>query len=475
MTNSTPKYCPFIIIICLWCSASFAQEKTSTDTTTARYVTIDNIFIIGNRRTKETIILRELTVKKGMLLYQPDLAKHLVADQLKIYNTRLFNSVKISTLDLSPDKVDVVVQVDERWYTFPIPILKFADLNFNDWIQTQNRDLSRLNYGMKFAQYNVRGRNEKLKLSAQFGFTRNYALSYRIPYIDPSQKNGLEVNVGYSERKSTAYTTVDHRQVFSKSDKQQFQELYAVATYTRRSRFYDFHNVLFEFNKSEISDSLNLLNPKYFSNGELRQRYLALRYRYTKDKRDVAAYPLKGFRVQADMIKIGLGIFNELDILDLRLAHDRYFHIGKNYYISTYTKGVISTPNNQSYSLFPSLGRQRDFVRGYELYLIEGSSYALNKISFKKQLLKGVGKLNIFGVKQFKTFPYAIYLKTYFDAAYVNNFNQYEQSNRFTNRIIHGAGIGLDFVTWYDFVLRTEYSINDMSEHGFFIHFKKGF
>lgn len=475
MSTNKIKYILFFLLLCFWCSITSAQSSTTQDSTSTRYVTIDNIFVIGNKRTKASIILRELRVKKGMLIYYPDLVEHIVKDQNKIYNTRLFNTVQINSLDLSEERVDIVIQVDERWYTYPIPIFKIADRNFNDWLRNQGGDLSRVNYGLKFSQFNMRGRNEKLKLSAQFGFTNNYSLSYKIPYIDRSQKNGLELKVGYGERKSTAYLTEDHKQIFNTSEDIQFKQVYSLVSYTRRSRFYDFHELTFEFNKSNISDSLALLNPRYFSNRQTEQKYLALRYNYTKDKRDVTAYPLNGYRIRAEINKIGLGIFNQLDILDIRASHDRYFDIGKKFYFSTYTKGVISTPNNQSYRLFPSLGRKQDFVRGYELYLIEGSSYALNKFSFKKLLFKGVKHINSLGMNQFKTFPYALYLKTYFDAGYVKNFNEYEQNGRLTNRMIFGTGIGLDFVTFYDFVIRTEYSVNDEKEHGFFFHFRKGF
>lgn len=475
MNRNITKYQLIFLLLYFWCSASSAQVQNPIDSTESKYVTIDNIFIIGNKKTKASIILRELSVKKGMLIYYPDLMKHLDTDQNKIYNTRLFNTVKVNTLDLSTDRVDIVIQVDERWYTYPIPVFKLADRNLNDWLRNQGGDFSRVNYGIKFTQFNLRGRNEKLRLSAQFGFTNNYYISYKIPYIDRSQKNGLEIRVGYRENKSTPYITEEHKQVFLTSEDIQFKETYSVITYTRRSQFYDFHDVTLEYNNSNISDTMNILNPRYFSNRETQQQYLALKYKFTKDKRDVAAYPLKGYRIQIELSKIGLGIYNELDIVDFRATHDRYLEIGEKMYFSIYTKAVVSSPDNQSYRLFPSLGRQQDFVRGYELYLIEGSSYALNKLSFKRVLFKGVKQMNPLKVKQFKSLPYALYLKTYFDMGFVDNFNEYEQNDRLTNRLIYGAGVGLDFVTFYDFVIRTEYSINDEKEHGFFFHFRKGF
>jgi hypothetical protein len=45
------------------------------------------------------------------------------------------------------------------------------------------------------------------------------------------------------------------------------------------------------------------------------------------------------------------------------------------------------------------------------------------------------------------------------------------QTSFLDNKFIFGTGIGIDFVTYYDKVLRLEYGVNDMGETGFFIHF----
>ena len=34
-----------------------------------------------------------------------------------------------------------------------------------------------------------------------------------------------------------------------------------------------------------------------------------------------------------------------------------------------------------------------------------------------------------------------------------------------------GYGVGLDFVTYYDKVIRVEFSTNKLNEFGFFLHF----
>jgi hypothetical protein len=63
-----------------------------------------------------------------------------------------------------------------------------------------------------------------------------------------------------------------------------------------------------------------------------------------------------------------------------------------------------------------------------------------------------------------------MYANLFFDCAYSWKM-PVNQTSFLDNKFIFGTGIGLDFVTYYDKVLRLEYGINDMGETGLFIHF----
>ncbi|NJN26577.1 MAG: hypothetical protein HC819_11665 [Cyclobacteriaceae bacterium] len=84
-------------------------------------IQIDKVFIIGYKKTKEHIISRELSVHDGQVLTRAALAEMLQADKRKLINTSLFLEVDISTVDLSEDRVDVIIRVSERWYFFQSP------------------------------------------------------------------------------------------------------------------------------------------------------------------------------------------------------------------------------------------------------------------------------------------------------------------------------------------------------------------
>jgi len=74
---------------------------------------------------------------------------------------------------------------------------------------------------------------------------------------------------------------------------------------------------------------------------------------------------------------------------------------------------------------------------------------------------------------KFKSLQYAFYLNAFFDMGFADQlYPMHELNNQLENSLLIGYGVGLDFVTYYDIVLRIEYSFNRMNEHGFFLHFR---
>ena len=64
-------------------------------------------------------------------------------------NTALFHEVIVALKSFEGYKIDILVDVKERWYIFPVPYLKPVDRNLNQWIVEQKASLSRVNYGAK--------------------------------------------------------------------------------------------------------------------------------------------------------------------------------------------------------------------------------------------------------------------------------------------------------------------------------------
>ena len=439
------------------------------------FVTVDNIVVIGNNITKEKIILRELDIQKGQMISYNDLLEILEEDQQRVNNLRLFNTVNVEPIKLDNNRVIIVIEVSERWYIFPVPLFDIVDRNFNVWWENHDRDLKRVNYGLKLYQKNFRGRNERLKLTVQLGFTRKFGINYTIPYIDKNQRHGIIFDADYSENKSVAIRTEDHKQVFKSFDNIALSSFDGGAVYVNRGNFFNYHYFSFKYVSKWIVDDVAVLNPNYFGNGRTQQKFFEAFYRFVRDKRDVRAYPLNGHFLEAGIYKFGIGIFNDLDKTDVRVKYSKYLDLKKNWYFSNHTSGYISFPANQPYHNYYGLGYSSDFIRGYDLYLIEGSKFLLNKATIKKRIVSFDKKIKNFPLRQFRHFPLDIYLKTYFDMGYVQNFDNYEKNLRLTDTHLMGTGIGLDMHTLYDMVIRLEYSVNQEKETGFFIHMKKEF
>src|SRR5690606_3219335 len=172
------RKCGFIVIlVVLTLQGAFSQKNKNgekdTGLTQAQrdslnvFIQIDRVFVVGNKRTKEKIIRRELDIYEGQTLTKGLLGQYIEEGKRKLFNTGLFNEVEFTVIDLLNGKADVIVRLSERWYFFPAPIFKLADRNFTEWWVNQKRDLGRVEYGVRFRHYNFRGLNEKIDITTQ--------------------------------------------------------------------------------------------------------------------------------------------------------------------------------------------------------------------------------------------------------------------------------------------------------------------
>lgn len=451
------------------------SRKGAIPDTTGHPLQVNRILIIGNRLTKERIVLRELTVKEGDVVNSSELPIIIDLDQKKLINTRLFNTAEIKVLDYGNNTIDLLIELDERWYTFPAPIFDLADRNFNEWWQNYGHDFRRVNYGLRLYQYNMRGRNETLRLTAQFGFQRRFELSYRFPYIDQKQKQGLTVDFDFLEARNLAYRTLDHKLDFLQLDRTLRTTRGFGLTYTYRKSFYTSHSLRYDLRSSSVSDTIPLLNPNYFGDGRKKIVYNSLSYSYNNDHRDYIGYPLTGYHIFGQVTQYGLTRSDDISKTEITGLFSAYFSLGRKFFFSNSTTLSWSSRETLPYVFYGGLGYQRRLIRGYEVYVIEGQNYLLNKATLKKRIFYRVYNYNAMPIRQFRHIPLSVYVKTYGDLGYVQNYANYEISSRLSNKLLSGVGGGIDVVASYDIVLRFEYTFNSEGQRGFFFHLRKEF
>ncbi len=82
--------------------------------------------------------------------------------------------------------------------------------------------------------------------------------------------------------------------------------------------------------------------------------------------------------------------------------------------------------------------------------------------------------MEVVPLESFRTLYLAVYLNAFADVGCVWD-DRYGAVNPLSNTWQQGYGLGLDIVSSYDQVLRLEYTINGLSETGFYLHFSQPF
>jgi hypothetical protein len=202
-----------------------------------------------------------------------------------------------------------------------------------------------------------------------------------------------------------------------------------------------------------------------------------LTYELNADRRDVAAYPLKGYDLLVGIQQNGILFHSDLKKTTAYVRAAGYVPLGHNFFFSELAVAYLSTPNNIPYFNYTTMGYDKVFVRGYEVYVIEGPYFFLNKTTLKKKIFSRTWHLNNSKFHQFNHLPLTVYLKTYADLGYVDNYEAYEHKNinmSLSEKMLAGGGFGVDLVTGYDVAIRFEYTFTP-SGNGLFFHLKKEF
>lgn len=445
---------------------------------TPERIKVNNIYIIGNEKTQKNIILRELDFVTDYYYDWETFMGILKADELKIYNLRLFNEVTITPLVTGPEEVEILISVKERWYILPSLIFELADRNFAEWWTNQNRDWSRVNYGLKVNHSNVGGRNEKFRFSGQLGFTKGLDILYSKPYIDRQQKHGLSFQLTYADQRTIPIKSRFNRQVFFTNENEDVlrKNFSSALRYTFRRTFYNFHLMTFGFSRTWVNPEVFEQSPTYFRHEGNELNYLFFQYSFRHDKRDNIAYATSGELLQLTGTKYGLLPKEDLNELELNLIANRYVPFSDRWHVATGLTASWFLGANQPYTLVRGIGYNPNFIRGYELNVIEGQQLYVHKNSIRYKLMDvSVDLSRYLPSDQFNTLPFKMYFSGNFDHGKVVDRNRIPENMRLANKYLFGYGAGIDIVGFYDSVIRFEYSLNNQGEGNFFFNFKAPF
>ncbi len=436
---------------------------------------IDEITVQGNRITKEPIILRELVFGKGDTIKKIELLTDLQRSKENLMNLALFNFVLFDAEHSPGNRIKVIVTVTERWYIWPVPILEYAERNFNEFIK--NREWDKINYGAYLKWKNFRGRNDVLSGKIRLGYIKDYALSYSIPSLGKRQQHGAAMGFNLTQQNEVIIATVNNKPLEYKPIEKPAQVRFnAFAKYSFRRKYFTSHTLRLEYYDYNVSDSVAILNPNFMGEGMSRLKFFLLTYVFEHDVRDSKVYPLEGFAVSLRAERLGLGIVDDYPYPSFRFTGLLMFHqkLANRLYFYNTTKARYSQEKVMPYVLNKALG-YNEYLSGYEAYVIDGSDFVITKYNLKLQVIKPTTQtIPFIRMEQFNKLYYALYFNVFADAGYVNNVFP-DPTNTMVNNWQFSAGVGIDLVTYYDQVLRIDYAINRFGEHGIFFHLETPF
>ncbi len=439
-------------------------------------ITVSTIVLSGNTITQNDIVIRELSFEKNVNYTIVDLDKKIEESKKNLINLKLFNFVTINKTE-NKDSTEITIEVIEKWYIWPYPVFEISERNFNTWWEkfssNNYSDFSRLNYGMFFNWENFRGRNEMLKLKIRKGFKEHYLLAYEVPYFNKNKTIGINTNLQLFRRKQTHFSTEENKLNYLKSDTFNSIDYDLNTEITYRKHLHQTHKLKFTYLHTIINDSIAKLNSNYLGNNLSKSSIYTLEYIFEYENRDHINYPLNGFALNV-AVKKHLSSTNNVKHFEFSTKIEKYIESYRRLYIGSSLKAKCSTEGNQPYFIQKALG-YNDYVRGYEYYVVDGQSYWLSKTAIKYALVeKTTFDIPYLKMKQFNKSHYSIYLGVFSDLGYVVN-NQNQEHNSINHSTLWGKGIALDYVTYYDKLLRIEYSINALEEKGVFLHFSSPF
>jgi outer membrane protein assembly factor BamA len=446
-------------------------------------IAIRKIYIENNRKTKDYIIFRELTVKENQKIKASQLDSIILANRLQVFNLLIFNDVNFNITNWDNDSLDLHIKVFEKWTLIPMPIIKLADRNINEWWRQYHHDFSRIQYGIRFNWANFTGRNDVLSFAASFGLAHMFELGYMNPTINKKRTFGYGALFSYQRSRRIPVNTINDKLSFiDLNNFFHYNHFLLSNSFIVRPNFRITHHVKASYSYSMVSDSVIRANPDYYINEKSHQNYFMLGYYFENDHRDIKAYPSNGWLIQTGISNYGLGLMPDINLTTayFRMSGYRQWQKHRRFSAAGFGKILLSFPRNQPYNIQEekALGYNEDLVRGYELYVLNGKHYLLFKseqrfkaVDFKIKNIKKIQSKPIMN-KSIAYLPINIVVKTFFDAGYVWD-NQFEKTNSLKNKWIFGFGAGIDLVTFNNSVFRVEYSFNRNLENRLYLHFQQ--
>lgn len=246
-------------------------------------IVIDSIVIIGNKQTKDFIILRELTFNVGDTL-NPKLAEY---NRERIYSLNIFNFVHLIPYKTKQENF-LLIEIEESWYIYPLPFITLKD-----------RDWDKISYGVGVLIKNFRGRNETLRGKVAFGYDPSFDFSYENPNLVHNLNLFTEFGIGFNNVNNKSETAEEQ------AGEDFTQDFYfGKILFGKRFGLYHRFGITIGFDYVETPFYIDGVN----ASDQRIDRTVILGLGYNYDTRDLRQFPTNGIYAFVDYELKGMGI-----------------------------------------------------------------------------------------------------------------------------------------------------------------------
>jgi opacity protein-like surface antigen len=247
------------------------------------------------------------------------------------------------------------------------------------------------------------------------------------------------------------------------------KQSYIDLAYTYRPAIKTRHTFRVSYANINVDDSVIKLNPRYFASSANSLRFADISYRLSYNNVDYIPYPLKGFSGEANLYKRFGRISSFWQISGRGNYSTKFFPTS---FIQLQAAGLLRFPFNQPYISNNLMGSADLYMRGLEYYVIEGVAGGVTRATVKNEILS-LNVRNIIKSQSHNKIPFRVFLKAYGDLGY--SYTPNYGNSILNNKLLRTWGAGVDIVTFYDVVVKLEYSFNQLGDKGLFIHTQTDF
>ncbi len=379
-------------------------------------IKIDEIRILGNKKTKSETILRELHFDQNKIVTKNDLKFF----ENRILSLGIFNDVKVF-VSREFDKNIMIILVQESWYIWPLPFIDIAD-----------RDWKKITYGLNVGIQNLTGKNESLNTGFSLGYDPKFYLSYFNPNFSFEDKLIFMFKTSIQKRKNKSLKSIS-------LDDKNYNEKYFNIEIGIGKRINLFNLILTSFAYEYLQVEKYLPLRTVSENGI--DKFFSILINYTFDSRDFSAYLKSGTNLNLAYKKVGLGE-SVVNYHIFAIETKKIVQLGYPIlYFRNYSRFLSGTKLPFYANSFVGY---RDRLRGYFNDVFESNSMTFSNFELRFPLIeKYILQFDLPLIpEELITYNLSIDIHAFFDNALLFNNNQSLK----TTKAFNGFGFGFSFL-----------------------------